>query len=84
MKLHKPERLGNGDYRVSVRVSGRDSQCESERLQLAFAAALEAMPDGEQAERFTVEFERDRGSTTRDRSKSARIDCALYTVERGD
>jgi hypothetical protein len=79
VKLDPPKLLQDGRYLIRARTTAARGEADNAALCRAFAAALESMPDGEQAESVSISWGRDRGY---ERRFSRRFYLSLLTFER--
>ena len=75
MKLDPPRKIAYG-YGIRVTATARRGETDTECLERMYSAALDAMPEGEQAQRWFVDYQRDRGVS---RQHSRRIHAHLLT-----
>ena len=78
MRIDDPKRVAEG-YLIRVRETPARDETEAAAMLRAFGAALEAMPEGEQAQRTLISYGRDRGEH---RKHSRRFFLSLLTGPR--
>ena len=75
MKVDPPRRIAYG-FGIRVTATARRGESDTECLERMYSAALATMPEGEQAQRWFVDYQRDRGVR---RQHSRRIHAHLLT-----